>query len=135
MTRGRWFTSPSNAVAAFLLPRSWLTPILSVMIIAQGKVQTVPRGKPHSVDLTPDLENDIRRRLDSGAYTSEVEVIRAGLRALDRDDEERARRLAGLDASIARGIADADAGRVHPADRVFGELRRRIQQKADTPGR
>jgi antitoxin ParD1/3/4 len=105
------------------------------MIIRQGKGQPVPRGKPHSVDLTPDLENDIRRRLDSGAYASEVEVIRAGLRALDRDDEERARRLAELDASIARGIADADAGRVHPADHVFSELRRRTQQKADTGGR
>ena len=95
----------------------------------------MPQGRPHSVDLTPDLENDIRRRLESGAYTSEAEVIRAGLRALDRDDEERARRLAGLDASIARGIADADAGRVHTAGEVFGELRRRIQQKAATRGR
>ena len=95
----------------------------------------MPQGKSHSVDLTPDLENAIRRRLDSGAYKSDVEVIRAGLRALDRDDEEKARRLTQLDASLARGIADAEAGRVHPADQVFGELRQRISQKADTRGR
>ena len=94
----------------------------------------MPQGKPHSVDLTPDLENAIQRRLDSGAYKSDVEVIRAGLSALDRD-EERARRLAQLDASIARGIADADAGRLHPADQVFSELRQRIQQKVDTRSR
>lgn len=94
----------------------------------------VPQGKPHSVDLTPDLENAIRRRVDSGAYKSDVEVIRAGLRALDRADEERARRLVQLDAAVARGIADADAGRVHPADLVFAELRRRIQQKTDSRG-
>ena len=93
------------------------------------------QGRPHSVELTPDLETAIRRRVDSGVYKSDVEVIRAGLRALDRADEERARRLAQLDASISRGIADADAGRVHPADRVFGELRQRIQQKADSRGR
>jgi antitoxin ParD1/3/4 len=99
------------------------------------KGPTVSQGKPHSVELTPELENAIRRRLDSGAYTSDVEVIRAGLRALERDDEEKARRLAQLDASIARGIADADAGRVHPADQVFSELRQRIQQKADSRGR
>jgi len=49
-------------------------------------------------------------------------------------DEEKARRLAQLDASIARGIADADAGRVHPADEVFSELRQRIRQKAQTRG-
>jgi antitoxin ParD1/3/4 len=113
----------------------WLAPIWFVMIDPEGKVPPVPQGKPHSVDLTPDLENAIQRRLDSGAYKSDVEVIRAGLRALDRDDEEKARRLARLDASIARGIADADAGRVHPADQVFSELRQRIQQKADTRGR
>jgi antitoxin ParD1/3/4 len=95
----------------------------------------VEQGRPHSVELTPDLETAIRRRVDSGVYKSDVEVIRAGLRALDRADEERARRLAQLDASIARGIADADAGRVHPADRVFGELRQRIQQKVDSRGR
>jgi antitoxin ParD1/3/4 len=113
----------------------WLTPIWFVMIDPEGKGPPVPQGKRHSVDLTPDLENAIQRRLDSGAYKSDIEVIRAGLRALDRDDEERARRLAQLDASIARGIADADAGRVHPADQVFSELRQRIQQKADTRGR
>jgi len=95
----------------------------------------VAQGRPHSVELTPDLETAIRRRVDSGVYKSDVEVIRAGLRALDRADEERARRLAQLDASIARGIADADAGRVHPADRVFGELRQRIRQKVDSRGR
>ena len=66
---------------------------------------------------------------DSGAYKSDVEVIRAGLPALDRADEERTSRLAEPDASIARAIADADAGRVHAADRVFGELRQRIAQK------
>lgn len=93
------------------------------------------QGKRHSVDLTPDLTSAIQRRVDSGAYKSDVEVIRAGLRALDRDDEEKASRLAKLDDAIARGIADADAGRVHPAEKVFGELRERIQQKVDQRGR
>ncbi len=105
------------------------------MINHKDKDSTVAQGRPHSVELTPDLETAIRRRVDSGVYKSDVEVIRAGLCALDRADEERARRLAQLDASIARGIADADAGRVHPADRVFGELRQRIQQKVDSRGR
>lgn len=91
----------------------------------------MPQSKRHSVDLTPDLESAIQRRVASGAYKSDVDVIRAGLRALDRDDEEKARRLAKLDASIARGIADADAGRVHPAEKVFGELRDLIAHKAD----
>ena len=91
--------------------------------------------KSHSVNLTPELASAIKRRLETGAYKSDVEVIRAGLRALDRDDEETAAKLARLYGSIARGIADADAGRVHPADKVFSELRARIQQKAETSGR
>jgi antitoxin ParD1/3/4 len=95
----------------------------------------VPQGKRHTVDLTPDLETAIQRRLESGAYKSEVEVIRAGLRALDRDEEEKARRLIEFDAAIARGLADAKAGRVHPAEEVFNELRERIKQKAETRGR
>jgi hypothetical protein len=37
--------------------------------------------------------------------------------------------LTRLDEALARGIADADAGRVHPAEVVFRELRERIQRK------
>ena len=95
----------------------------------RGGIFLVSQGKPHSVDLTPDLEIAIRRRVESGAYKSDLDVIRAGLRALDRDDEEKARRLTQLDAAIARGIADADAGRVHPADEVFRQLRERVSRK------
>jgi predicted transcriptional regulator len=43
--------------------------------------------------------------------------------------------LTELDASIVRGLADADAGRVHPADEVLNELRERIRRKAETSGR
>jgi antitoxin ParD1/3/4 len=92
----------------------------------------VPQGKPHQVDLTPEIESAIRKRVDSGAYKSDVEVIRAGLLALDRHEEDVRRRLAALDASIARGLADADAGRVRPAEEVFDELRERIRRKVET---
>jgi antitoxin ParD1/3/4 len=92
-------------------------------------------GKTRMVELTPELDADIRRRMQSGAYASEVEVIRAGLRALDRDDGDRAQRLAQLDASIARGIADADAGRVYAAEDVFDELRAKLVVNADMPRR
>jgi antitoxin ParD1/3/4 len=39
--------------------------------------------------------------------------------------------LTKFDASIARGIADADAGRVHAAVEVFDELRERIRRLAE----
>ena len=95
----------------------------------------MPEIKSHTVDRTPDLEHAIRRRVESGAYTSDVEVFRAAILSLDREDAEKARRLMTLDTAIARGLADADAGRVHPAEQVFGELRRRIREKADAHAR
>jgi antitoxin ParD1/3/4 len=113
----------------------WSLVVNFAIVLPNERVSIVPQDKRHSVDLTPDLERAIQRRLDSGAYESDIEVIRAGLRALDRDDEENARRLAKVDNSIARGVADADAGRVHPADEVYGELRKGIERKAETRGR
>jgi antitoxin ParD1/3/4 len=92
-------------------------------------MSAVAQEKPHTVDLTPDLEIAIRRRLESGGYESALDVIRAGLEALERAEEEQARRLAEFDAAIERGLADADAGRVHPAEEVFRELREVIQQE------
>jgi antitoxin ParD1/3/4 len=55
----------------------------------------------------------------------------AGHPYLEDQDELRRRRLAELDAAIARGIADAEAGQVVPADEVFTELRGRYQAMAD----
>jgi antitoxin ParD1/3/4 len=91
----------------------------------------VPHGKSHQVDLTPDIESAIRRRVDSGAYQSDIDVIRAGLLALDRHEKDVKRRLVAFDASIARGLADADARRVRPAEEVFDELREHIRRKVE----
>ena len=46
---------------------------------------------------------------------------------------ERDRRLAALDAAIASGIADAEAGRVKPIDTVRTELQVLLGKKARTP--
>ena len=79
-----------------------------------------------SVSLTPDLDEAIQRRIASGRYASQSEVIRAALRVLERDEEERARKLAALDAAIARGIVDAEAGRVMPLDDAFARIRKEL---------
>jgi antitoxin ParD1/3/4 len=79
--------------------------------------------KKRSISLTPDLDDAIQRRIASGRYASQSEVIRAALRVLERDEEERERKLAALDAAIARGIADAEAGRVMPLEDAFARIR------------
>jgi hypothetical protein len=48
------------------------------------------------------------------------------LRVLERDEEERARKLAALDEALARGIADAEAGRVMPLEDAFARIRKEL---------
>jgi antitoxin ParD1/3/4 len=57
---------------------------------------------------------------NTGRYGSKSEVLREGVRLV----QERETRLAALDASIMRGIADADAGRTKPASDIFDRLDR-----------
>ena len=71
-----------------------------------------------SADLGQQLESFVAKLVASGRYNSKSEVLREGVRLI----QDREARLAALDASIARGIADADAGRPKPADEVFDRL-------------
>jgi antitoxin ParD1/3/4 len=43
--------------------------------------------------------------------------------------KEREIRLAALDASIARGVADAEVGRVKSASKVFDDLEAKLRAK------
>jgi antitoxin ParD1/3/4 len=71
-----------------------------------------------SADLGQQLESFVSKMVESGRYNSKSEVLREGVRLV----QDREARLAALDAAIARGLADADAGRTQPADAVFDRL-------------
>ena len=81
-----------------------------------------------SYSLGRHFEEFVQGQLSSGRYKNASEVLRDALRLM----EERERRLAALDASIARGIADIEAGRVHDADDVFNELEAELATLPDT---
>jgi antitoxin ParD1/3/4 len=76
-----------------------------------------------SVDLGPQLEAFIAGLIEKGRYNSKSEVLREGVRLV----QEREAKLAALDAAIARGIADAEAGRVHTVEEVRAHLRERFR--------
>ena len=79
-----------------------------------------------SAELGPHLEAFVSKLVSSGRYNSKSEVLRDGLRLL----EERQAKLAALDAMVAEGLADIDAGRVHDAEEVFDELDAEIRAMA-----
>jgi antitoxin ParD1/3/4 len=81
---------------------------------------------PSSVDLGPQLEKLVTKLVKSGRYNSRSEILREGVRLV----QEREARLAALDAALARGIADAEAGRVKPLARVFDRLEARYRRLA-----
>jgi antitoxin ParD1/3/4 len=78
-------------------------------------------GKPDA------LESFVTKLVASGRYHSKSEVLREGVRLI----QEREARLARLDASIARGLADVDAGRVKPGSEVFDRLEAKLAAKTD----
>ncbi|MGY2050757.1 type II toxin-antitoxin system ParD family antitoxin [Methylobacterium sp. JK268] len=65
-----------------------------------------------------DMQERVEARVRSGAYASVSEVIRAGLRALEREE-------ATLDAVMRAKLREAldDPSSTLPADQVFNELR------------
>ena len=82
---------------------------------------------PSSADLGPHLERYVSDLVKTGRYNSRSEVLREGVRLV----EEREKRLAALDAAIARGLADADAGRVKPLQEVAVRLTAKYQAMAE----
>jgi antitoxin ParD1/3/4 len=76
------------------------------------------KSKPVSVTLG-ELQESVDRRVKAGTYSSASEVVRAGLRALDREEE-------ALTALWRAKIQEAydDPRPSIPAEKVFRDLRR-----------
>jgi len=85
---------------------------------------------PISADLGTSLESYVTGLVKSGRYHSKSEVLREGVRLV----QEREARLAVLDAAIARGVADSEAGRVKPAAQVFDRLEAKVRALSEAKG-
>lgn len=75
-------------------------------------------NKPISITLGPFAEK-VERRVRDGEYASVSEVVRAGLRALDREDEQ-------FDEILKAKVAEALADPRPPIS--SDELRRRMEE-------
>ena len=76
-----------------------------------------------TLTLTPELENFVREEAQRGAFASSSEYVRDMLRARYRAEKDRAAKLKALDEALAKGIADANAGRLMPLETAFKRLR------------
>jgi antitoxin ParD1/3/4 len=78
-----------------------------------------------NINLTPQLDKFVDSRIKRGLYANASEVLRAGLRALERAEKEDKAKLEALRSAVfageQSGIAEGD---------VFGEIRERIQRRA-----
>lgn len=66
-----------------------------------------------NVNLTPQLEELVRSKVESGRYTSASEVVREALRLLEGQDLLREAKLQELRREVRRGL---DSGRSQPWD-------------------
>lgn len=76
-----------------------------------------------TLTLTPELEDFVRQEVKRGAFATSSEYVRDLVRQRYRHEKERTEKLRLLDESLARALADAQAGRTMPLDEAFKKLR------------
>jgi antitoxin ParD1/3/4 len=81
-----------------------------------------------NVNLTPQLEELVRTKVESGLYNSASEVVREALRLMDDRDRVSAAKLEQLKAEVRRGL---DSGKSQPwdASKVKQQARARRSSK------
>jgi len=83
-----------------------------------------------NINLTPQMDKFVESRIKRGQYANASEVLRAGLRALEKVEKEDKAKLDALRSAVLAGeqsgIAKGD---------VFGEIRDLVRQRALATGR
>lgn len=83
-----------------------------------------------NINLTPEMDQFVIAKIESGQYADASEILRAGLRSLEHDERENQARLETLRSAIQAGI---DSG-VAEGD-VIGRIRTRIRRRAEVTGK
>lgn len=65
-----------------------------------------------NVSLTPELDEFVQARVATGRYQTASEVVREGLRLLERQERDRDAAFQALKAKLRRGAAQAERGEV-----------------------
>lgn len=79
-----------------------------------------------NVSLTPELNEFLQARVDSGRYQTTSEVVREALRLLERQEQDREQSLLELKLKLQRAASQAEKGELSNGDDVFNEIRAEI---------
>ncbi len=77
----------------------------------------------NTITLSHEQKKLVEEKVQSGSYTSEREVVGAGLRLLDEQD----RQLKKLQEMIQKGL---DSGPPIPAEEVFARIEKKLEKRA-----
>ncbi len=72
-----------------------------------------------NVSLTPELERFVEKTVETGRYNSASEMVRAGLRRIEEEEHW----MEEVKGRVARGLRDADAGRLVDAETAVRRMR------------
>ena len=82
-----------------------------------------------NVNLTPELEYLIQRKVASGLYNNQSEVVREALRLLVEQDRLREAHLEKLRGALAEGLAQADRSKLLDGPEVVAEVRESLRKR------
>jgi antitoxin ParD1/3/4 len=85
-------------------------------------IERVAAMPTRNVNLTNELDRFVAKKVRSGRYENASEVVRAGLRTLERDEQEYTARLAALRAAVDEGDRSGIA-----EGKVFGRVRKALK--------
>ena len=75
-----------------------------------------------NVNLTPELEKLVHKKVKTGRYNSASEVVREALRLMEGRDSARSAQLAGLRRRINEGLESLDRGEGVDGERFMTKL-------------
>lgn len=81
------------------------------------------------ISLSPEVEQYVRDKVNSGEYASANEVFLAGIQLLQDIDRIYQGRYEALRQEVRIGLEAAERGEVVDSETVFSQLRERLDQK------
>ena len=81
-----------------------------------------------NVSLTPEHEQFVQTKVESGRYNSASEVVREALRLLEEHERARAAQLAEFNKELGRRLAPLDRGETFDPAKARARLQRKSEE-------